>query len=59
MGAPGDEFQDLNADHQQLDTPRKRGKLAMQNGVAPFCGEIFAAAFQSSRWKTCDRFDVT
>ena len=36
MGTPADEFQNLNADHQRSGTPRKRGKLATQNGIAPF-----------------------
>ena len=40
MGTPGHEFQDLNADHQRSCTPRKRGKLAMQNGIAPVSDDM-------------------
>ena len=35
MGTPSDELQNLNADHDRLCTPRKRGKLATHNGIAP------------------------
>ena len=42
MGTPGDEFQGLNANLQRPCTPRKHGKLATRNRVAPvidFIGE--------------------
>ena len=35
MGTPGDEFQDLNVDHDRSYMSRKDGKLAMRNRVAP------------------------
>ena len=45
MGAPGDEFQNLNADYQWPRMPEKHGEFAMQNGIARLAAYTIGMTF--------------